>query len=120
MYNASLMAIKMTFLSQYFRIFHHASRKIVKVFTCITVFVGLWSLSQLIVAIFTCDPIDGYWKKSKDAQCIPNHPFWEINAAGNIVTDVMIFILPIPILKTLNLPRRQRHILIGIFGLGFL
>ncbi|CAI4213997.1 unnamed protein product [Parascedosporium putredinis] len=119
MYNASLMAIKMTFLSQYFRIFHHASRKIVKIFIGFTVFVGLWSLSQLVVAIFMCDPISGYWDKSKQARCIPNHPFWEINAAGNILTDIMIFILPIPILKTLNLPRRQRHILIGIFGLGF-
>lgn len=114
------MAIKMTFLSQYYRIFHHTSKKVAIIFTCVAVFVGCWSLSQLVVAIFTCDPIDGYWDQTKNARCIPNHPFWEVNAAGNIITDVLIFVLPLPILERLNLPRRQRHILIGIFSLGLL
>lgn len=120
MYNASLMAIKMTFLSQYYRIFQRTSKPIFYSFVGTVVFVGCWVLSQLVIAIFTCDPISGYWDKTKDARCISNHPFWEVNAAGNIITDVMIFILPIPVLESLNLPRRQRHILVGIFSLGLL
>jgi hypothetical protein len=32
----------------------------------------------------------------------------------------MIFILPIPIIAPLKLPRRQKHVVVGIFALGFL
>lgn len=37
-----------------------------------------------------------------------------------IITDLIIFILPIPIVGPLNLPRRQKIVVVGIFALGFL
>ena len=43
---------------------------------------------------------------------------WFTNAAINIATDFAIVILPIPIIKSLNLPRRQKQALIGIFAIG--
>ncbi len=120
MYNASLMAIKMTFLTQYYRIFRNSTKAICIIFICSAAFVGCWALSQLLVAIFSCHPVSGYWNTTETAVCIPDHPFWEINAAGNIVTDVLIFVLPIPVIEKLQLPRRQRFILMGIFSLGLL
>ncbi|KAK8872441.1 integral membrane protein [Apiospora arundinis] len=42
------------------------------------------------------------------------------NAAGNIVTDILILLLPLPMIRALNLPRAQKLGLIGIFCLGFL
>ncbi len=96
MYNAALMAVKATFLTQYCRIFSRTTRPVFAAFAGSAVFIGCWALSQLLVAIFTCHPVDGYWNLTEQAACIPNHPFWEVNAAGNIVTDVMILILPHP------------------------
>lgn len=88
--------------------------------TCTLVVVGAWCISQLLVAMFTCSPVDGFWDKTVPARCVPSHPWWEINAAGNIITDVAILTLPIPILAKLILPRPQKIALIGIFSLGFL
>src|SRR3569833_710000 len=119
-YNASLMAIKMTFLAQYYRIFQHTSKNMIMMFAGACVFVGSWAISQLLIAIFTCHPVDGNKDQTKKAVCVAQHPFWEINAAGNIITDVVILTLPIPMLGRLNLPKRQRHILMGIFSLGIL
>jgi len=110
----------LTFLSQFYRIFRHTSKTAIWVFSGVSLFVGCWALSQLLIAIFNCDPVAAYWDPTPGAICIGNHPFWEVNAAGNIVTDVLILTLPIPMLKRLNLPKRQRHILIGIFSLGVL
>lgn len=45
---------------------------------------------------------------------------WYINAAGNIVTDLSIMIMPLPVLSKLQLARKQKFFLIGIFCLGFL
>ncbi|KAH8899178.1 hypothetical protein GQ53DRAFT_299506 [Thozetella sp. PMI_491] len=117
LYNASLMAIKATFLIQYYRIL--AVRKMQKIVICSLVVVTLWSLSQLLVVVFTCWPVDKFWNQSLPGTCIPNLPFWYVNAAGSIVTDVTIFILPLPVLTALNLRGGQKLMLVGIFSLGF-
>ena len=83
------------------------------------VFVALWAISQLLVTIFTCWPIKKFWQQDTPGVCIPNLPFWYINAAGNIVTDVIIFVVPLPALGGLNLRKAQKIMLLGIFSLGF-
>jgi hypothetical protein len=40
------------------------------------------------------------------------------NASLNIVNDLVILILPLVLLKDLQLPRRQKYILLGVFGVG--
>ena len=54
MYNGSLTATKVCFLLQYYRVLGtHMMRKIILI---ALFFVGLWSISQLLVVIFTCTP----------------------------------------------------------------
>jgi hypothetical protein len=40
------------------------------------------------------------------------------NAGINIVTDFALIILPIPVIQSLNLGRRQKIALISIFAVG--
>lgn len=40
------------------------------------------------------------------------------NAGINIGTDIMTAILPLPVLRQLELPRRQRRALMIVFALG--
>ncbi|CCC07814.1 hypothetical protein SMACR_01380 [Sordaria macrospora] len=118
LYNASLTAIKLTFLLQYYRVL--GTRQMRKVVVYALVFVAMWSISQLLIVIFTCTPIEKFWlADSVPGKCMPNLPFWYINAAGNIVTDVLIFIIPLPALGSLNLRKNQKLALIGVFCLGF-
>ena len=84
------------------------------------VIIGCWCTSQLLIVIFNCQPINGFWDSSVKAKCIPNLPFWYINAAGNIATDIAIFILPLPVIGNLKLAKAQKYVLLGIFSLGFL
>ncbi|KAK4129174.1 hypothetical protein N657DRAFT_652645 [Parathielavia appendiculata] len=117
LYNGSLTATKLTFLLQYYRILGtgHMRTVIIAAF----VFVAMWSVSQLLVVIFTCNPIHKFWLPETPGTCIPNLPFWYYNAAGNIVTDVIVFVLPLPALTRLNLRKGQKLGLIGVFCLGF-
>lgn len=117
LYNASLTAIKTTFLLQYFRIL---GTGVMRTIIIVAFFlIGLWSVSQLLVVVFTCSPIPKFWAPDMEGKCIPNLPFWYINAAGNIVTDVAVFLLPLPALSRLNLRRGQKLGLLGVFSLGF-
>ncbi|KAL0932641.1 uncharacterized protein CTRU02_211604 [Colletotrichum truncatum] len=116
-YNAALAGIKMTFLLQYWRVL--AIHKMKKVFMVAMFVVGCWSISQLLVEIFICTPIPTFWDKDVKGTCIPNYPQWYINAAGNIITDLIVFILPLPVIGKLKLARGQKFVLLGIFCLGF-
>ncbi|KAH6619312.1 hypothetical protein B0J18DRAFT_445595 [Chaetomium sp. MPI-SDFR-AT-0129] len=117
LYNASLTAIKTTFLLQYYRIL---GTGVMRTIIIVAFFlIGLWSVSQLLVVVFTCSPIPKFWTPDMEGTCIPNLPFWYINAAGNIVTDVAVFLLPLPALSRLNLRRGQKLGLLGVFSLGF-
>lgn len=40
------------------------------------------------------------------------------NAAFNIITDICTTILPLPILNTLRIPKKQKYLLMLVFGLG--
>ncbi|KAM7200850.1 putative integral membrane protein [Naviculisporaceae sp. PSN 640] len=116
-YCAALMTIKLTFLLGYYRVLAVQHMRVVYIVAMFVV--GGWSLSQVFVGIFTCTPISGFWDKSIPSACIPNLPQWYINAAGNIITDVAVFVLPLPALWKLNLARPQKLALVGIFCLGF-
>jgi hypothetical protein len=118
LYCAALFFIKMTFLFQYYRVL--AVQKMKNVYIASIVIVGGWALSQVFVGIFTCNPVSGFWDKSIPSKCIDNIPQWYINAAGNIVTDVVVFALPLPAIWSLQLAKPSKIMLLCIFSLGFL
>jgi hypothetical protein len=49
---------------------------------------------------------------------VPANHHRSTNAAINIATDFAIIILPIPVIRSLNLGSRQKISLIGIFAIG--
>ncbi|KAK0624600.1 hypothetical protein B0T17DRAFT_245961 [Bombardia bombarda] len=118
LYNGSLTATKIAFLLQYYRVL--TTKKMQNIILIALAFISLWSISQLLVVIFTCTPIEKFWLgDAMEGTCVPNLPFWYINAAGNIITDVVIFVVPLPALGSLNLRKTQKLLLIAIFSLGF-
>ncbi|KAJ4393158.1 hypothetical protein N0V93_002365 [Gnomoniopsis smithogilvyi] len=117
LYNLTLAMVKLTFLFQYYRVLAvHQMKRVIWVGGTI---IMLWAISQLLVVIFNCTPVQKFWETDLDGTCIPNLPFWYINAAGNIVTDLAIFIMPLPVLNRLQLRKKQKYFLLGIFSLGF-
>jgi len=108
----------MTILFQYYRLL--ATSQTRKLYIAAIAIVGAWSVSQVLIATFTCSPISGFWDKTITSTCIPNYPFWYINAGGHIMSDVAVFLMPLPSLSRLKLPKQQKLVLIGIFCLGFL
>ncbi|KZL87791.1 integral membrane protein [Colletotrichum incanum] len=116
-YNFAILFIKLSFLCQYYRVM--VVPRLRKIYAVALVIVGAWSTSQLFISALQCMPVSGFWDKSVKAKCIPNQPQWYVNAAGNIITDVAVFALPMPIFWHLSLPRKQKILLMGIFSLGF-
>lgn len=65
-------------------------------------------------------PIAYYWRVSASSadKCIAEWPPLAGQTISTVVTDFVVYILPMPTLWRLRLPVFQRVILMGLFGLG--
>lgn len=64
-------------------------------------------------------PISSYWDLTADHRdCIPEGPPLVVQSTLNVVTDFMIYALPIPTLFSLSLPWNQRIGLVVLFSVG--
>ena len=69
--------------------------------------------------IFICTPVAYFWDRTiAKGHCVNLLAFWFSNASFNIVTDLMICVLPVPVLRSLQLPRKQKVMLIAVFVVG--
>lgn len=66
-----------------------------------------------------CLPISSYWDfLANHRDCIPEGPPLVAQTVINVVTDFMIYVLPMPTLFHLRLPSAQRIGLMILFGVG--
>jgi len=73
------------------------------------------------LTIFMCTPTSFYWDKSiVGGRCLNPGPLAIINGWLLIVLDIGALLLPVPTVWKMQLPRKQKLWLIGLFGLGFL
>ena len=119
----SLCAIKISILLFYRRLFPRAN-------TSTKWCICYWALLALTVALclisvfasaFQCTPYDYPWtfgNPNLKWHCIDFTALARFTSSGNVVTDVLILCLPIPIVWNLQLKRSKKFGLMGLFLLG--
>ncbi|KAH8891470.1 hypothetical protein GQ53DRAFT_865116 [Thozetella sp. PMI_491] len=112
----TLCIVKVALLLQYRRIFHLAWIR--KVSLCLIVFSITWNSVQSILCGVSCIPV-GLFIPSEMGHCIDSLLVWLTAAIINIITDFMVFVMPLPAIKSLHLPLKQKILLLGVFCLGF-
>ncbi|KAK0662726.1 hypothetical protein DIS24_g1671 [Lasiodiplodia hormozganensis] len=116
-YNGAVGLVKISILLQYLRIF--AIKKMQLACRIVLVLNSLFTLETVIISVFDCTPIPFFWDKSiKGGHCVNFGAMWFSHASTNIVFDIVLVILPMPVIKSLNLPKKQKIALMGIFALG--
>lgn len=92
-------------------------RMIAKFWIC---FLILNMIAAFVTSVFACNPIAGFWDASVSAWCVNDVVEIMCFAVINIITDLVVLIMPMPIIWHLNIARRQKYILSAIFVLGSL
>lgn len=116
-YKASINLTKCSILLLYLRLF-----KIVSwirwacwgLLACVIIY----CVSSMIATIFQCDPIVKAFNKSLPGTCIDLAKFWYANAGFSIATDIIILLLPMPLVYQLEVPRAQKIALMAVFAIG--
>ena len=117
LYQICVNLVKAAFTFQYLRIFSHLSYPKYHCYILFLLIIGAtaWGVFGII---FLCNPVKTYWDVRADGKCMnAEHHFWSTSIVG-IIIDWAIWILPMPIVGRLRLPRRQKIGLWIVFGFG--
>ncbi|KAL5051939.1 hypothetical protein BDW71DRAFT_212992 [Aspergillus fruticulosus] len=116
MYNASLLFTKISLLLQYLRIFpSYKFRIICYVVMGVVIAYSTWAI---VSGFVNCVPVAKFWDRELPGHCLSFEALWFFNASMNIATDLTLLILPMPLITQLQLPKRQKLALMGVFALG--
>ncbi|KAF1913236.1 hypothetical protein BDU57DRAFT_522013 [Ampelomyces quisqualis] len=98
------------------------------------IFVCMYTFAAAIASAFQCETPSDSWAtagylaqfdgdpktKRPRIKCYDPIKLWVFSAAINLVSDVIIMLLPIPALLSLRVPMSKRLALIGIFSIGIM
>lgn len=84
----------------------------------------VWAISVLIFdALFECEPISKFWRPSPlfsdPGSCITPFTVFLVGSVGNLAVDLLILIVPFPMVYKLNLPWHKKTAVAFSFILGY-
>ncbi|WAO95898.1 Hypothetical protein NCS54_01354500 [Fusarium falciforme] len=75
-------------------------------------------LEESLVVIFRCTPVDKAWKPSKKGHCLDLRSFYYTSFGIKLVTDIVLFAQPIPMVWRMQLSRTKRIGVVLMLSLG--
>lgn len=113
-YSFTHIAVKFSILLQYKRIF--TERIAQRIFLGLLVWLTLYGLFCLLSSLITCVPIAKYWDDTIPGGCINRSNLHYALAGFNIANDIALLVVPLPFLRKLQIARRAKYVLIGVFA----
>ncbi|KAI7154698.1 hypothetical protein KC349_g7501 [Hortaea werneckii] len=108
---------KLTFCFLYLRIFNN-QKTFHRVTYIVMAIVAIGSFAFTIGTVFQCLPVHRAWDQRVKGTCISNVAFWYSHAAFNTFFDIVVYLMPIPLIRSLKLRRKQKTGVISIFAIG--
>lgn len=115
------MATKTSILIFYLRLSRN-TQKILRIASYITLaIVNVAGVVLTFLNAFQCSPASAAYdplQNNSNSTCISIVTLYLCSAPVNIITDLAILVLPIPVLTGMRLPQRQKTVLVVTFALG--
>ncbi|KAM3084076.1 hypothetical protein ACMFMF_001432 [Clarireedia jacksonii] len=82
------------------------------------VLVGTSTATLSFLTIFQCKPVAYFWNRDLHGTCIDINALAYANSAMSIVQDILVVVLPIPVLMKLQLGRKKKLAVLFMFAVG--
>ncbi|KAH6867412.1 hypothetical protein B0T10DRAFT_46041 [Thelonectria olida] len=116
-YISSILGFKLSLLISYLRFM--AAGLWYKITIGVSVACTLFHVSFLIAQINLCTPVRKQWDASvTGGSCLDGVPMYTTMASLTIVFDVIVMVLPFPTLIKLQMAKRKKLVLLGLFAMG--
>ncbi|KAI1199001.1 hypothetical protein F5X97DRAFT_297766 [Nemania serpens] len=122
-FDSGIAFAKFSALLFYRRIFSSASKSFNKAWNIVFALVTVFILYKLPAQIFSCIPPSKNWLPSIPGHCENDYTNFGLLLAGlifDILTDLLILLLPMPIIFRLQTNRAKKLALTGAFVLGYI
>lgn len=80
--------------------------------------VAVWTLSFTLTNLFTCYPVTPLIEFFYGNKCMETVPMWLSVVITDLIVDVAILCMPVPMVLKLHLPWKERLAVLGMFMLG--
>ncbi|TWU75972.1 hypothetical protein ED733_006810 [Metarhizium rileyi] len=118
-YQIGVSFFKVALLISYLRLLQGTDHKVYRMVVWATiVIVFLAHLGCALSLVFACTPVEKSWKPWVEGSCLHPGPSFTGYAIVTIVSDIVVAVLPIPVLLKLNVRLEKKLGLVGIFMLG--
>ncbi|KAL8931271.1 MAG: hypothetical protein Q9211_007094, partial [Gyalolechia sp. 1 TL-2023] len=119
LFGCSITATKLSILFFYHRLFPS------RTFFIVSLIIGLasilWWVGLMLTAFLQCRPLAYNWDRSiPNGHCVNGNVIGYAITSVNIVTDLVVLVLPIPWLWGMNMAVPKRMAVVGLFVLGSL
>ena len=106
----------------YFAVFKRANSRLIRAtrvaIWVTTLLVVSYYAAAFFVSIFQCAPVSKSWHKKEDGRCVNLDEFRDYTGVVNVITSVLIIILPLPALSKMRHTRPEVTQLMGLILLG--
>ncbi|KAL8799507.1 MAG: hypothetical protein Q9182_005845 [Xanthomendoza sp. 2 TL-2023] len=117
LFGFSITATKLSILFFYNRLFPFRTFHVVSLITIIASI--LWWVGVILTSFLHCRPFAYYWDRSiPGGYCVNDNVIGYTITSFNIVTDLVVLVLPIPWLWGMNMAVPKRMAVVGLFVLG--
>lgn len=82
-------------------------------------FCALWALTSFIVIAFQCK-LPHTWEVVSGGKCIHELAFWTYFGTLNMLTDLALIVLPVPIVLKLQISGGKKAVIMSCYALRFL
>lgn len=117
-YNVSMCLVKISILLQYRRLFNVRMTQLATFYGIL--FLSAWAVTISFLLTLVCIPVAKFWDNTIPGRCLDSLSIWYVMAGCNLATDFATLLLPLPVIKSLQMPRKQKIMLSAVFGLGLL
>jgi hydrogenase/urease accessory protein HupE len=77
-----------------------------------------WFIAAQVASLLICQPIDSFWIRTKPGTCLNFNVMFLGTGIVDAIIAIFISLLPICMALKLQLPRKTKFAIAGIFGLG--
>lgn len=114
----ALWLTKLAIALQYLRVFKTGMTRTAAWFALyMTVIYGI---EAMVLAVFNCIPVATFWNPAIQGKCIDKKVGYFTNASYQIFSDFVFLAIPMPILSRLQVPLKQKVLIISAFAIGAL
>jgi hypothetical protein len=117
-YATSITLVKLSLILSYLRIF--PAQRFRRLILSTGALVVLMWICNVFAIIFQCTPVSAAWDWTEKGRCINILSFFYVTSSINIATDLVLWFAPLPVFWGMNMSKRERVMICGLFGFGLL